>query len=546
MNCAVRNAGEFDYVIVGAGSAGCVLAHRLTEQADVRVLLVEAGGPARHPYLQIPLAWLRAAGLHRHLWWYETEPEPGLGGRVLKFHRGRALGGTSSINGMIYARGHPRDYDQWSARGLNGWSYAEVLPYFKRLETSWRGAGPVHGDCGPIHVAQTRLPAMQYEDLESAVTAAGYAATDDLNAAPFEGVSRMELTVRNGARDSTARAYLAPARSRPNLSVQTGALLQRVSIEGGRAVGIEYRQDGRLHSVRAHREVVLASGTYGSPQALMLSGIGPAGDLAKVGITPRLDLPGVGQNLIDHVLAPLLFKSRHAATFLRHLRLDRATFAAAQWLLFRTGPMATNGVGANLYLRSDAKLLQPDLRLICGTIGLDARLWIPGAAAPAHRFSCTVNLLHPESRGTVQLRSASPSDAPRIRFNVLGSDADMATLVKGIRLARKIYATQPLARHIDQELMPGIGEFSGAQLENYVRRIAIIGQHPVGTCAMGVDEQAVVDEQLRVRGIDALRVVDASVMPDQIGGNPNIPVIMIAEKAADLMLGRVDAAIASR
>jgi choline dehydrogenase len=229
----------YDYIIVGAGSAGCVLAHRLSEQADVRVLLIEAGGPARHPFTKVPLAWLRAAGLRRHLWWYETEPEPGLGGRTLKFHRGRALGGTSSINGMIYARGHPLDYDNWSARGLNGWSYAEVLPYFKRLETSWRGAGPVHGDRGPIHVEQTRLPAMQYEDLESAVIAAGYAATDDLNAAPFEGVSRMELTVRRGARDGTARAYLAPALSRPNLSVQTGAVLQRVLIEGQRAAGIE-------------------------------------------------------------------------------------------------------------------------------------------------------------------------------------------------------------------------------------------------------------------------------------------------------------------
>jgi choline dehydrogenase len=525
----------YDYIIVGAGSAGCVLAHRLTEQADVSVLLIEAGVTPRHPYLKVPLAWLRAAGLNRHLWWYQTEPEPGLGGRSLKFHRGRVLGGTSSINGMIYARGHPRDYDQWAARGASGWSYADVLPYFKRLETSWRGAGPVHGDTGPIHITQTRLPAMHYEDLESAVIAAGYGATDDLNAAPFEGVSRMELTVRDGIRESTARAYLAPALWRPNLTVRSGAQLQRVLIEHGRAVGVQYRQGSQQHTVRAHREIVLSGGTYGSPQMLMLSGIGSARELEELGITPRVDLPGVGQNLIDHVLAPVLFKSAHADTFLQHLRFDRAALATLQWLLLRTGPMATNGVGANIYLRSDSELQQPDIRLICGTIGLDAKVWTPGASAPPHRFSCTVNLLHPESRGSVQLSSASPDAAPRIQFNVLSTDADVATLIKGIRLAREIYAKQPLARHVEQELMPGPDAQSDAELIAYLRRIAIIGQHPVGTCAMGIDANAVVDPELRVQGVDALRVVDASVMPDQIGGNPNVPVIMIAEKAADLM-----------
>jgi choline dehydrogenase len=531
-----RDTASYDYIIVGAGSAGCVLAARLSEDPDVRVLLVEAGGRDRHPFLKVPLAWLQIARLDRYVWRFESEPEPTLGGRTIPFYRGRTLGGTSSVNGMIYARGHPSDYDGWRQMGLAGWGYADVLPYFRKLEASWRGAGPHHGAEGPVSVVQSRHPGFCYEALEAAAVTAGEPATDDLNAERQEGISRMELTIAHGARASASTSYLHPAMARANLTVLTDTILLRVLVERARAGGIEALVAGKSTVLRAERDVILSGGTYGSPQMMMLSGLGPANALRAKGIAPIADLPAVGQHLAEHVLTHVVFQARHRNTLLRALRIDRAALAALRWGFTRGGPLALNGVGANLYLRTRADLDRPDIRLICGALGPDARLWRPLLDAPVHRFFCGVNLLHPESRGSVGLRSADPRAAPVIRFNLLTAPADAAALLRGIRRARDIYGQPDMTQHIAAETAPGPSLVSDADLLAYLRRTASIGQHAVGTCRMGLDPgSAVVDADLRVHGIDGLRIVDASVMPSQIGGNPNVPVMMIAEKASDLL-----------
>ena len=440
---------------------------------------------------------------------------------------------------MIYARGHPLDYDCWRQKGLPGWSYADVLPYFRKLETSWRGGGHFHGEAGPVGVIQSRLPGLQYEDLEQAAAAAGVQPAPDLNGETPEGISRMELTVLRGLRASSASAYLDPVRSRPGLVLATNARLEKVMFTGRRAVGVAYRQGGEPRTAYANREVILCGGAYGSPQMLMLSGVGPADHLRSMGLDVIVDSPEVGGNLQEHVLAPMAFRAAHTRTFLRSLRLDRAAAAAVEWLVSRGGPLTSNGVGANIYHRTLPELERPDIRLICGSIGPDAGLWFPGLGRqPAHQYICAVNLLHPLSRGRVWLRSPSPIDLPRVRFGLLSEDADVRTLVRGLRLARAIYGADPMARNMAGELTPGSAVASDEALTQYVRATAAIGQHPVGTCRMGGDENAVLDAELRVRGVESLRVVDASVFPEQIGGNPNVPIMMIAEVAADLIRGR--------
>lgn len=527
---------RYDYIIAGAGSAGCVLAARLSEDPTVRVLLIEAGPRDRHPYLKIPLAWLQIARLDRYLWRYRTEPEPGLENREIPFYRGRALGGTSSVNGMIYARGHPRDFDDWHGRNLPGWSHADVLPYFRKLEDSWRGADAHHGSHGPVGIVQSRALGDHYAELEKAAVAAGELATHDLNASPYHGISRMELTVRNGARASAATAYLAAARARPNLTVLARHSVVRVVIETHRATGVDVVGASGLRRLHADREVIVSGGTYGSPHLLMLSGIGDADALRTHGIQPVLDLPAVGKNLIDHATSHVLFGANGHDTTLSALRADRAALAALRWAWQRNGILASNGVCANIYTMTRDGLDRPDIRLICGALGPDARLWWPWREPPPPSFVCGINLLHPESRGSVSLRSSNPADTPRILFNLLTKREDCDALVRGIRRARAIYGQDPMARLIAAERAPGPALQSDDDLRAYVRRTTLMGQHPVGTCAMGPSAgEAVVDHRLKVHGIDGLRVVDASVMPDQIGGNPNIPVMMIAEKAADMI-----------
>ena len=521
---------RFDYVIVGAGSAGCALASRLSENPAVSVLLIEAGGPDRHPYFTLPLAWFRAGTLARHLWDYQSEDEPALGGRNFRFVRGRVLGGTSTINGMIYARGHRRDYDSWAEGGLPDWSYDAVLPWFKAIEANWRGAGPFHGAAGPIGTSRPEVAGMHYTDWASAAAAIGIQPVEDLAGHAGEGISRMELTAAQGKRVSSATAYLRPAMDRKNLAICTGAVAERIEIDDRRAVGVLCRVGGKQVSFRANREVILSAGTYASPQLLMLSGIGPASHLRNHGIEVAADLPGVGQNLKEHVLVPVVFKSAHPATLLRELRVDRIARQLARWIIRRDGIFATNGVGANVYLRSQPGLDRPDIRLICGTLSPLAKPW--WNRSPQHEFMAVVNLLHPASRGEVTLRSASPQAPPSIRFNLLTEQADSDAIARGVDWCRKLFAAEPLARHVTNELAPGVAVNGAAGLDDYIRRVASIGQHPVGTCRMGVGPQAVVDGRLRVHGIDGLRVVDASIFPDQIGGNPNVPVMMVAERAA--------------
>ncbi len=530
----------FDYIVIGAGSAGCVLASRLSEEPDRSVLLLEAGGDDSHYLLRMPLAFLRAMMNPEFSWGYLSEPEPQLNGRRVPLPRGKVLGGSGSINGMFYMRGHSLDFDTWRQLGCEGWGYPDVLPYFKRMETSWRGAGQYHGAAGPLHVAAIDTSRLLHEPLFQTAVPAGFNTSEDIHGDVEEGFSRGEVTIdRRGRRASTSWAYLHPVMGRRNLTVTLRALVTRVLIEKGRAVGVEYSREGKLHQVRANREVILAGGTYNSPQLLMLSGVGPADELRKVGIKPAHDLPGVGRNLSEHPHIPVEFAATSAVTFLNELRVDRVARSVIRWKLFGTGAFATQINSCNVIIRTRSDLAQPDVQLMCNPIRMDAKLWFPLIApVQEHRMTADVVVLHQKSRGWVTLRSANPQDAPRVQLNVFADAADFDTARRGIRAARKIYSTPPQARFVGRELRPGAELKTDAELDAYIRSTAQVTQHPVGSCSMGTGADAVVDPQLRVRGIEGLRVADASIMPTVPGGNTNAAVIMIAEKASDLILGR--------
>ena len=533
---------EFDYVIIGAGSAGAVVARRLSDEDGVTVLLLEAGGRDRHPLQLMPIAFIKVAEHKDYNWHYESEPEPGLDGRRLAIPRGKALGGTSSINAMICSRGHRRDYERWAEAGLDGWGYEDVLPYFKRLESSWRGETQFHGGSGPIRVSPIGGPDMLFEPLQEAAEAAGIPFCDDPNGATQEGLSRMEATIGGGMRSSTARAYLYPVMARRNLTVATGALTRRIIIEHGRATGVEYAQGGQPHRAHAAREVIVCSGAYNSPQLLMLSGIGPADHLRENGITPLHDLPGVGQNLAEHPNILNDYAAAGRAGLTRHLRMDRAAALTSRWFLRKDGVFATNGTSANIFLRSLPGLDRPDLQLTFLPVSNTAQLWFPRVTAPpSYAYSVRIGVLHPNSRGTVRLRSADPDDKPRIQYNMFTHPADMAAMIRGIRICRDLYREAPLKALISGEIFPGAAVQDDAALETAIRGGAGHRSHPVGTCRMGVDVDAVVDGALRVRGLEGLRVADASIMPEIVGGNTNVPTIMIGEKAADLIRGRTRA-----
>ena len=527
-----------DYVVIGAGSAGCVVANRLSADASRSVLLLEAGGDDNHWLLKMPLAFLRAMFQPRFTWNYRSEPEPTLNGRSVWLPRGKVLGGTSSINGMFYMRGHSHDFDTWRDMGCEGWGYRDVLPYFKRMETSWRGANDYHGNSGPLSVVPIDTTRLLHEPLMQSAAAAGFQVTQDLHGQVEEGFSRGEVTIdRKGRRASTSRAYLYPVLGRrQNLRVETHALTNRILIENGKAVGVEYVRDGHLQRVFADREVIVCAGAYNSPQLLMLSGIGPADQLRKLGIDPVVDLPGVGGNLSEHARAPVEFEARRPVTFLNELRLDRVAMSVARWALFGSGAFATQINSCNVVVRTAKELPQPDVQLMCNPVRMDAKLWFPGIGQrQEHRITADVVLLHPRSRGRVSLRSADPRDTPRIQLNVLADPADMQTLIRGIALARRIYRTEPQSALTGREIRPGAERTSNEQLESYIREAAAVTQHPVGTCAMGVGPDAVVDPKLRVRGIERLRVADASIMPTVPGGNTNAACIMVGEKASDLI-----------
>lgn len=528
-------------MIVGAGSAGAVLAARLTEDPAIRVLLLEAGGGADSWLIRMPLGFLKALRRPEITWPYWTEPEPHMNNRKLILPRGRLLGGSSSINGMVFMRGHSADFDRWAQMGCTGWSYADVLPYFRKMERSWRGASDLHGGDGPLSVNPNATEWLLHDELMAAAKAAGFPLTDDIHAGDEEGVGKVELTIdRHGRRASTYEAYLKPAMGRPNLTVITGALTQRVLTEGKRATGVEYRREGQLFTATASREVILSGGTYNTPQILMLSGIGPAGHLREMGIEVVHDLPSVGQNLSEHPRVPVLFEAAKPVTFVNQLRFDRATKNVIQWYLFGTGPFARQVNSANPVLRTDPRLAQPDIQLWCNPVTLDAHLWFPGIRkAPQHKLTADVILLHPESRGKVFLKSPRAEDHVGIFLNLFSAPADFATARAGIRIARKIYRTSPQAEITGTELSPGEQAQSDEALDAHVRATAGTTQHPLGTCRMGKGPMAVVDPQLRVIGMEGLRVIDASVMPDETGGNINAPTIMIAERAADIIKGTI-------
>ena len=531
---------NYDYVIVGAGAAGCVLANRLSEDPEVRVLLIEAGGSDDRFLIRMPLGFLRAFRDPSITWGYNSEPEPHLNGRQLAIPRGRVLGGSSSINGMFFMRGHSRDFDGWRDLGCAGWGYADVLPYFKKLESSWRGAVPFHGAAGPMPIAPIDTTKLLHEPLMQSAGAAGFFVNDDIHGRLEEGFVRGEITVdARGRRANASRAYLHPVRHRANLEVMQGALTTRVLFDRRRAIGVELRRGTETRQVSAGREVILCGGTYNSAQLLMLSGVGPAEGLRGFNVKVMADLPGVGANLSEHLRAGLQFTTREPVTFLRELRADRVAWSLARWFLFGGGVFATQINSCNVVVRTDPALVQPDIQLMCNPVRMDAKVWFPLFGRPQqHLLTVDAVLLHPKSRGRVSLRSADPADKPRIEFNSLSDPEDLVTLRRGLRVARHIYATAPQSALMDTEVAPGAHAASDDDLDRYIRATAAVTQHPVGTCSMAAGAGQVVDPELRVLGVEGLRVADASVMPTVPGGNTYGAVLMIAERAADLIRGR--------
>ena len=533
-------AETFDYVVVGAGSAGCVMAARLSEDPKVSVLLLEAGGTDSDLTLKMPVAFLKAVIDPRFNWGYVTEPEPHMNGRQLWLPRGKVLGGSSSINGMFYMRGHPLDFDQWAQMGAAGWSYADVLPYFKKMETSWRGEGPYHGGSGPVRVMPIGKRYQLHDPMMNAAVGAGFN-SDDLSAETPEGFALGEATIdARGRRVSAATAYLRPAAGRANLQVRTGALAHRVLIEGGRAVGVDYERGGERQVVHCRREVILCGGAYNSPHLLMLSGIGPAEHLREVGVEVVADRPGVGANLSEHATVSMEFEATRPVTFLKQLRLDRLILSVLRWAVLGNGPLASQLNSCNVVIRTRGHLDRPDVQIMANPIRFDAKIWFPWLTPrQGHLFWAGIVALHPKSRGWVRLKSKDPRELPAVTLNLLSDPEDLATLRAGIRAARRIYRTPPQGDLTGAEKLPGEAVQSDADLDAFIRETNYVSMHPVGTCAMGAGPDAVVDPDLRVIGVEGLRVVDASVMPTVPGANTNAAVIMIAERAADLIKGRV-------
>ncbi len=527
---------DFDFVIAGGGTAGCVLANRLSADGRHRVLLLEAGPRDAYPWIHIPIGYAKTMFHPVYNWRFSTEPEPGMNGREIYWPSGRTLGGSSAINGLIYIRGHRDDYDHWAALGNPGWSYDEVLPYFRRLEHNVRGASEWHGADGPLRVSDIRAKHELVEAFIAAGTELGIPRNADFNGATQEGAGYYQLTTHRGFRCSTAVAYLRPARGRANLVVETNARVARITFDGRRATGVIYRREGDERTAIARREVIVAAGSLQSPQLLQLSGVGPPPLLQMFGIPVVHALGGVGENLQDHLQARVIFRCTKPITTNDTLKSWWRTMAmGARYILTRTGPMAIGINQGGLFARTDRSLARPDVQFHLATLSSDM------AGAPVHTFSgftMSVCQLRPESRGFVRMKSPDPMAAPAMQPNYLSTENDRATLVAGIRLARNLAATSALSPYVAGEYLPGPGADTDERLLEFARNKGATIFHPAGTCRMGPagDPLAVVDPQLRVHGIDGLRVVDCSVMPTIVSGNTNAPVIMIAEKAADMIL----------
>ncbi len=530
-------ADTFDFIVTGAGSAGAAVAARLSENARHRVLLLEAGPPDTNPWIHIPLGFAKTYVDAKVNWKFESAPQPQFNGRKLYVPRGRTLGGTSSINGMVYMRGNHRDYDDWRQRGCVGWDWDSVLPYFKKAQNQQRGASEFHGTGGPLNVSDAASTSELADAMIAAAEQVGIPRTTDFNGAVQEGAGYYQTTTARSRRWSTAKAYLEPAKARPNLVIRTGCQATRVLIENGRAVGVEYQSPAGRQTARANREVVVSGGAYGSPQLLQLSGLGPAEHLRDMGIEVIRDMPAVGSNLHDHFGIYLMWKCSKAIT-MNDLENSwpRKIMAGIRYGLFRDGPMAVNGIRAGIFTRTDARLERPDMQinlLEWSTLERSKDKVIPH---PFPGFTLGPVHLSPDGRGTVRLGSPDPLAQPAITFGFLGSEYDMRAMVEGVKLARKIAEQPAMKPYVVDELVPGLKAASDADLEQFVRDTGVTNHHPTSSCAMGTGTNTVVDPRLRVHGIEGLRVADASIMPSVVAGNTNAPSIMIGEKAAAMIL----------
>lgn len=529
---------SFDYVIVGAGSAGCVLAARLTEDPACRVLLLEAGPRDRSWQIHMPAGLGQLLSSNRFNWNYLSEPEPYLDNRRLTHPRGRVLGGSSSINGMVYVRGHARDYDGWAQAGNRGWTYAQLLPYFKRAEMHQAGGDDYHGADGPLYVSRPDVSeSALYQAFIAAGVEAGYPFTPDVNGRQQEGFGVIDRTTRDGKRWSTAKGYLQPALSRPNLTIVTGALAHKIRLQGSRAVGVDYAVGGRRTQAEAAQEVLLCGGAINSPQLLQLSGIGDPDHLQAIGAKAHHALPGVGANLNDHPDIVIQHRCKQPVSIYPMTKGIRKYMTGIRWFMDGTGLAATNHFEAGAFIRSRAGIEFPDLQLTFMPLAVK-----PGSvdSVPEHAFQVHIDLMRPKSLGYVRARSTDPREQPSIRFNYMKDPADRADMRAAVRLTREILAQKALAPYAGDEIFPGIDIQSDEAIDAWVRQAVETCYHPVGTCKMGsqADRLAVVDDALRVHGLGGLRVVDASIMPAIVSGNTNAPTIMIAEKASDMIRGR--------